>query len=79
MIKILTNENIPLLCVHLLNELGYDIIHTGIEFPGVTDYDVIQFSEKENRIIITITEYARENINYLLLPKPCPHIRRFLC
>ncbi len=53
MIKLLTNENIPLSCVHLLKEMGYDVIHTGFEFPGVTDEDIIQFSELESRTIIT--------------------------
>lgn len=53
MIKLLTNENIPLSYVHILKELGYNIIHTGLEFPGVTDQDVIQFSEVDNRTIIT--------------------------
>ncbi len=52
--KILANENIPLSSVRYLIQQGFDIIHVGDDFSGITDVEVIELAEKENRLIITL-------------------------
>lgn len=39
--------------MHFLAEKGYDIIHIGLEFPSVSDEEVIEIAIKQNRIILT--------------------------
>lgn len=51
--KLLANENFPLKSMYFLAEKGYDIIHIGLEFPSVSDEEVIEIAIKQNRIILT--------------------------
>ena len=39
--KLLTNENVPLLSVKIFEESGYGIISIGRDFSGYLDHEVI--------------------------------------
>jgi len=51
--KLLANENFPQSSVKILKEAGYDIVSVGDEFAGILDSEVIDFANKEHRIILT--------------------------
>ena len=51
--KFLANENFPLDSTEFLKKKGFDIIAVGETFPGISDREVIDFAEKEERTIIT--------------------------
>jgi predicted nuclease of predicted toxin-antitoxin system len=51
--KLLANENFPQSSVRLLKDSGYDIVSVGEEFAGILDSEVIDFANKEHRIILT--------------------------
>jgi len=51
--KLLADENFPFSSFKFLENLEYDIIHIGKDFPSITDREVMEFSMNENRIIIT--------------------------
>lgn len=53
MIKILADENIPLLMVRQLEEKGYNIKYVSTENAGISDEDVIELANAEERILIT--------------------------
>jgi len=51
--KLLANENIPIGLVNELRNLGYDILRVDEVRKGMKDQEVLDFSLKESRIIIT--------------------------
>lgn len=51
--KLLANENIPLLAVKKLREHGYDVFSISEQISGITDNEVLNLSKQEDRIIIT--------------------------
>lgn len=51
--KFLANENFPITSTRYLKNKGFDIVAVGVDFAGVTDRDVIEMAEKEQRTIIT--------------------------
>lgn len=51
--KFLANENIPVELVNELRKLGYDILKVDEIKKGMKDREVIEFSHKEERILIT--------------------------
>lgn len=51
--KLLANENIPSASVSVLKAEGFDVRAVGLDFPGITDRDVIQLAIEEERTIIT--------------------------
>ena len=51
--KLLANENFPLKSVKTLINEGYDIKSISLEFPGITDHEVIKIAQVEERIILT--------------------------
>jgi predicted nuclease of predicted toxin-antitoxin system len=51
--KLLANENFPIKSFRILLELGYDIKHVGVENAGISDREVMDFSIREGRIIVT--------------------------
>jgi len=51
--KLLANENIPLLSSEYLDQQGYDIKHIGIVNPSISDEDVMNLAILENRVILT--------------------------
>lgn len=51
--KLLTNENFPLTSVTYLRNKGYDVIHVGTDFGGISDISVIKMAVLQKRTIIT--------------------------
>lgn len=51
--KFLANENFPLTSSNYLRENGHDVIAIGVEFRGITDREVIELANKDNRTILT--------------------------
>ena len=51
--KFLANENFPKASVLLLRQNGFDIVSIGVENFGITDVEVIDFSNREERTILT--------------------------
>lgn len=51
--KFLANENFPFKSYLLLKAQGWDIEHIGENNVGIMDEEVIEYSKKEERIIIT--------------------------
>lgn len=52
-IKLLANENIPKLTIQILRQNGIDIKAVAEGHSGITDTQVLQMAEKEERLIIT--------------------------
>jgi len=50
---LLADENFPFSSFKFLENLEYDIVHIGKDFPSITDREVMEFSMNENRITIT--------------------------
>lgn len=53
MIKFLADENIPIKAIHTLKQKGIDIISVLEISQGLSDKEVLDFANKQNRIIIT--------------------------
>lgn len=51
--KLLANENFPLDSTRYLEKKGFDIVAVGLLFPSISDKEVIEFAEKEQRTILT--------------------------
>jgi predicted nuclease of predicted toxin-antitoxin system len=51
--KFLANENFPIAGINYLKSKNFDIVSIGVDFPGVSDREVMEFAIKENRTIIT--------------------------
>lgn len=51
--KFLANENFPLASTTYLRDKGFDIKAVGAHFKGISDKEVIEFAEKEQRTILT--------------------------
>ena len=51
--KFLANENFPLPSVHILRELGHDIIAIGETAPSISDKEVMAMAIAADRTILT--------------------------
>lgn len=51
--KFLADENFPLSSYQFLKDKGWNIEHIGLTNSSISDYDVMQLSIKQKRIIIT--------------------------
>jgi len=51
--KLLANENFPKASVLLLRSYGYDITYIGKNTPGITDKEVMESAQSQQRLIIT--------------------------
>jgi predicted nuclease of predicted toxin-antitoxin system len=51
--KFIADENIPLLTVKKLREIGYDVLYISEISPGLSDSEILKIGDKENRIVIT--------------------------
>ncbi len=49
--KLLADENFPLTSIKILSQAGHDILGIGIDYHGISDEEVIQFAQEEERII----------------------------
>ena len=55
MIKILLDQGLPRSSVKILNDKGWDIVHTGdVGLNRATDRQILEYARKEGRIIITL-------------------------
>lgn len=78
MARLYSNENFPLPVVEELRELGHDVLtiqETGRASQAVTDEDVLDFANKEKRILLTLNR--RHFIR--LHNKRHPHAGIFAC
>jgi predicted nuclease of predicted toxin-antitoxin system len=51
--KLLANENFPLLSVKILENSGFDIKSIGQDYSGIFDSEVMEIAIKERRTILT--------------------------
>lgn len=51
--KLLTDENIPLETVELLEGSDFDVLSLLRKFSGIADNDIIELANREDRLIIT--------------------------
>ena len=51
--RILADENVPLIAVKALQTKGHDVLWILAESPGVSDEQVLHQAEQTNRILIT--------------------------
>ena len=51
--KLLADENFPKKSYHILENLGYDIIHIGNTNPSIDDESVMQIAIDSQRLILT--------------------------
>lgn len=51
--KFLANENFPLTSFHLLRQKSFDVVSVRLEFPGISDEEVMQIARTEQRTILT--------------------------
>lgn len=68
--RLLANENIPLVSVMTLRETGHDVVSISERSPGIPDNDVMQIAHDENRIILTFDRDYGELIFRHQLPSP---------
>ena len=51
--KLLADENIPLVSVRGLRDLGHDIVSIAEQSPGISDEEVLRLSRAQGRVIVT--------------------------
>ncbi len=54
--KLLANENFPYASKEILAKTGFDIIHIGQEYAGITDEEVMELAMAEERLILTFDQ-----------------------
>lgn len=69
-VKLLTNENIPLASILLLQKSGFDVLSASQEFPGVPDEVVLSRARKDERVLVTFDRDYGELIFHRQLPVP---------
>lgn len=53
MIKLLADENFPMASINLLQTKNYDIVSVLRSYSGISDVEVIQLANQEQRLILT--------------------------
>ena len=53
MIRLLANENIPIASVRYLRNKGFDVSAIGEDNPSISDQEVLEIAQSEQRTIIT--------------------------
>jgi len=51
--RFLADENFPGAAVSALRERGHDVVWVGAESPGISDAEVLNWSSREDRILLT--------------------------
>jgi hypothetical protein len=69
--RFLANENIPRGVVDALAESGHDIVWLRIAAPGMGDKDVLEWSVREERILLTFDRDFGELAWKARLPASC--------
>lgn len=55
MIKILLDQGLPRSSINILNDKGWDTVHTGdIGLSRATDRQILEYARQEDRVIITL-------------------------
>lgn len=52
--KLLADENVPMESVRVLQKAGFDVKAVGVEFPSITDEEVLQNALEEDRTLVTL-------------------------
>ena len=74
--KLLANENFPLKSFKILLKKNYDIKHIGLDWPSITDEEVMQLAMKEDRVIITFdSDYGELVYKYGYKPSGVIYLR----
>ncbi len=68
--RLLANENIPLVSVRILRETGHDVVSITERSPGILDEAVMEIGHTEQRIIITFDRDYGELVFRRRLPAP---------
>jgi len=66
--KILADENFPLVAVEALQQQGYDVIWIRTDAPGSSDSVILARAQAENRVIVTFDKDFGELAFRLGLP-----------
>jgi len=69
--KILANENFPLLAVEAMREAGHDIVWARTEMPGAGDEQVLRRAQEELRLLVTFDKDFGELAFRVGLPAQC--------
>lgn len=68
--RLLANENFPIISVNYLKKSGFDIIAVGIDTLSITDKEVIDLAINEERTIVTFDrDYGELIFKYGFKPK----------
>jgi predicted nuclease of predicted toxin-antitoxin system len=51
--KLLANENFPKTSTLYLKEKGFDVVSIGVDFPGISDTEILEMAISESRTILT--------------------------
>lgn len=69
--KIFVDENIPVMTVRELRNMGHDVVDIrGTELEGITDEEILKVVEKEKRLLVTTDRgfiRSRHEKNYGIL------------
>ena len=66
--RILANENFPADAVSALRDYGHDVAWTRTDSPGISDPEVLDRAQREDRILITFDKDFGELAYRLKLP-----------
>lgn len=69
--RFLADENFPSAAVAALRDVGHDIVSVGVAAPGASDADVLAWTAREGRIILTFDKDFGELARTSKLPSPC--------
>lgn len=69
--RLLANENVPLVAVTALRESGHDVVWIRVEAPGSGDREVLARAQAESRILITFDKDFGELAYRAGLPSAC--------
>ena len=61
--RILANENFPLLAVEALRAAGHDVAWIHTEAPGSRDADVLRRAQAEDRIVVAFDKTFGEGLS----------------
>lgn len=66
--RILANENFPADAVSALRDQGHNVVWIRTDSPGISDNEVLECAQRENRILITFDKDFGELAFRLKLP-----------
>jgi predicted nuclease of predicted toxin-antitoxin system len=69
--RLLANENFPLVAVTALRDAGHDVLWARTDMPGDTDTQILQRAQAEERLVITFDKDFGELAFRFGLPATC--------